>query len=141
MDHNNIKIISRIGIFGTFFGHGLVALSANPKWIPLLTCYGFSENEAVTIMPFIGIVDIAVAFMILFYPLRGILLWAAFWAFMTAVSRPISGDSPIEFIERSANWTLPLMLLMLQGFPLTVKSLFTITDKVKKKNRPRVRTV
>ena len=94
----------RLGIFGTFLGHGIVALGSNPKWIPLITCFGFSKSQATTLLPYIGILDIIVA-------------WAIFWAFMTALSRPISGDSIIEFIERSANWCLPLILLLTLNKP------------------------
>ena len=36
-----IEAIARIGIFGTFLGHGIVAIGVNPKWIPLLASFGF----------------------------------------------------------------------------------------------------
>lgn len=138
----SIMMIARIGIFGTFIGHGLLALSVNEKWIPLLTCYGLSVNQAKEIMPLIGMLDIFVAFMALLYPIRVVLIWATCWAFLTALSRPISGEGVIEFVERAGNWSVPLVLLLFQGFPRTIRSLFTITDKVKeKKNRPWVRTV
>jgi len=136
-------MIIRIGIFATFLGHGLLALSVNAKWIPLLTYYGFSVNQAMAIMPFIGMLDLFVAVTVLVYPVRIVLLWAALWAFATAFTRPLAGEGIIEFVERAANWSLPLTLLLLQGFPRSVKSLFTITDRKPnaKKNRPRVRTV
>lgn len=144
MEHtNSIRMIARIGIFGTFLGHGLLAISVNPKWIPLLTCYGFSESQAIFLMPLIGMLDLFVAAMALFYPIRIVLIWAAFWAFITAVSRPISGDGIVEFVERSANWSLPLLLLLLQGVPRTFTALFRVADleRSEKKNRPRVRAV
>lgn len=111
-----LELIARIGVFGTFLGHGIVAISVNPKWIPLLTSFRFSVKQATFIMPLIGIMDIIVAIITLLNPVRGILIWATIWAFLTAMSRPISGEHFIEFIERSANWCLPLILLMLQ-FP------------------------
>jgi hypothetical protein len=126
---NKIKIlelIARIGVFGTFFGHGLSALSINIKWIPLLTCYGFSVSQAKYLLPIIGTIDIVIAFLVLIYPIRIILFWAIFWAFLTALSRPISGGEFLEFIERSANWCLPLVLLILQGFPKSFKEMFQI---------------
>jgi hypothetical protein len=118
----------RIGVFGTFLGHGIVALGINPKWIPLLTCFGFSESQAITLMPYIGIADIIVAILVLFYPIRVVVAWAILWAFMTALSRPISGESIVEFIERSANWCLPLVLLMLLGIPQKAKSWLTVRE-------------
>lgn len=121
-----LELIARIGVFGTFIGHGLSALSINIKWIPLLTCYGFSVSQAKYLLPIIGTIDIMIAIVVLFYPIRIILFWAIFWTFLTALTRPISGGEIIEFIERSANWCLPLILLILQGFPKNVKELFNI---------------
>lgn len=112
-----MEIVARIGVFGTFLGHGIVAVGVNPKWIPLLTAFGFSGEQAVFIMPFIGILDILVAISILVYPIRIVLFWAFFWALLTALSRPVSGDSFLEFFERSSNWGLPLVLLLMKYYP------------------------
>ena len=38
-------LILRIGVFGTFLGHGLVALQGNPAWIPYLTTVGFFRRN------------------------------------------------------------------------------------------------
>ncbi|MFW0739871.1 hypothetical protein [Flavobacterium sp. T12S277] len=121
-----IELIARIGVFGTFIGHGITAFNINPKWIPLLSSAGFSEKEAILLMPFIGIMDIIVAFLSLFYPVRIVLLWAITWAFLTALSRPFSGESIVELIERSANWCLPLTLLIIQGVPGNYVAIFKI---------------
>lgn len=123
-----IEIISRIGIFGTFLGHGLIAITHNTKWIPLLTCYGFSKQEALHLFPFIGTLDIIVAFTILISPLRIVVIWATLWAFMTALSRPISGDSFIEFVERAANWCLPLVLFLMLGIPKNISGFIKVKD-------------
>ena len=112
-----MELVARIGVFGTFLGHGIVAIGVNPKWIPLLTAFGLSGEQAVFVMPFIGILDIVVAILILVYPIRIVLFWALFWAFLTALSRPVSGDSFLEFFERSSNWGLPLVLLILRYYP------------------------
>ena len=115
--HKPLELIARIGIFGTFFGHGIIAVGVNPRWIPLLTTVGFSTEQAIFLMPFIGTMDIIVAIIILVYPVRGIIIWAAVWAFLTALSRPVSGELFVEFVERSANWCLPLALLIIQYNP------------------------
>ena len=114
---NKLELIARIGVFGTFLGHGIVAIGVNPKWIPLLTTFGFTTKQAIFIMPYIGIMDIIVAVITLIIPIRSILIWATFWAFLTAMSRPLAGDPFIEFVERSANWCLPLALLVMQYYP------------------------
>lgn len=130
---NIIEKCARIGVFGTFLGHGIVALGINPKWIPLITCFGFSEQQAITLMPYIGILDIIVAFFVLIFPIRIVVLWAFLWAFATALSRPISGLEFVEFVERSANWSLPLVLLITLGIPDKAKNWLTI-QKIKKED-------
>jgi hypothetical protein len=117
LNTNKFELIARVGVFGTFLGHGIVAIGVNTKWIPLITTFGFSKSQAIFLMPFIGIMDVMVAVITLFSPIRSILIWASFWAFLTALSRPLSGDPLIEFVERSANWCLPLALLAMQYYP------------------------
>ncbi|MBS3169837.1 hypothetical protein J4210_05095 [Candidatus Woesearchaeota archaeon] len=118
--------VLRIGVSGMFLGHGIFALSAKVGWIPLITAFGFSETTAVAVMPFIGIMDLIVAFFTLFWPLRIVLCWATIWAFATGLARPIAGEPIWDFIERFANWAAPLALLVLQGFPRKVKDWFTV---------------
>ena len=36
MSSRHIDIVLRIGVAGTFLGHGLIAWSVNPSWIPYL---------------------------------------------------------------------------------------------------------
>lgn len=108
-----VNAFLRIGIFGTFLGHGINAILVKASWIHLITAFGFTNEFAIQVMPIIGILDVIVALSILIYPLKLVLVWAVFWAFITALSRPISGEPYIEFIERSANWVAPLVLLFL----------------------------
>jgi len=108
-----IEWILRIGVFGTFMGHGLVAVGVNPTWIDYLITVGFTEDWAVKVMPVIGVVDILVAFTILIKPMKYVVLYAFLWAFLTATIRPISGEPLLEFIERSANWAAPLALYIM----------------------------
>lgn len=123
-----LKHILRLGIFLTFLGHGVFALGIKHEWIPFLTTVGFSQSSAMEIMPFIGLLDIFVAWMALLYPVRIIIIWAFIWAFATALIRPITGYEIWDFVERGANWALPLALILHQGFPRTLKSWFTIYD-------------
>lgn len=116
--------ILRIGIFGTFLGHGIFGLGIKANWIPYLTAVGFSENMAETLLPIIGGMDIIVAFFALFWPIRIILIWAALWGFATALIRPIAGEPIWDFVERSSNWAAPLALLAIQGFPKKIKDIF-----------------
>jgi len=121
-----VEWVLRVGVFGTFLGHGIFALGVKSSWIPLLTTIGFSESSAIQIMPVIGCIDITVAFCILVLPIRIVLIWATFWAFCAALMRPISGEPIWEFIERTANWSAPLALLLLHGMPKKFSDLFVV---------------
>jgi len=101
----------------------------NPIWISLLTTFGLTNEQAMCLMPFIGVLDFFVALTILLFPIRLVIIWAVFWTFMTALSRPISGLSVLEFVERASNWSLPIVLLLSQGVPKNIKGLFTIRNK------------
>ncbi len=118
--------ILRIGIFGTFLGHGIFAIGVKQSWIPLITSVGISDTVASQLLPVIGSLDITVAFLALLWPIRIVLIWAAVWSFATALSRPIAGDPIWDFVERTANWAAPLALLALHGFPKKPKDILSI---------------
>ncbi|MDP2672551.1 MAG: hypothetical protein Q8O84_01945 [Nanoarchaeota archaeon] len=119
-----VEWILRIGIFGTFLGHGVFALLGKQSWIPYFTSIGFSESTALTLLPLIGSIDILVALFALIKPIRIVLIWATFWAVVTALIRPISGEPIWDFVERTANWAAPLALLYLRELPKNLKEFF-----------------
>ena len=112
MKASRIEWVLRIGVFGTFLGHGLLAISVNPFWIPYLTTVGIPPQQAQFIMPMIGSIDLIVALWILIRPNKYVVLWAVFWALATAIIRPLSGELFLSFVERSANWAAPLALYL-----------------------------
>lgn len=113
--------ILRIGIFGAFFGHGVFALMVKQGWIKYFTAVGIADSTAMTLLPLIGIMDIAIAILALVKPMKWVLAWATAWAFITALIRPISGEPIWDFVERTANWAVPLALLAMHGFPKKAK--------------------
>jgi len=120
--------ILRLGIFGTFLGHGVFALQIKQGWIPYFTSVGISESLAKLLLPWIGTMDLLVAIIVLVAPIRIVLAWAAIWGFWTALLRPIAGEPVWDFVERWANWAAPLGLLALQGFPKKAKDWFKIKN-------------
>ena len=109
--------VMRIGIFGSFLGHGMCALGGivpgidfKSGWIPYFTSIGFQASAAETLLPLIGVLDVIVAFVVLLAPFRIVLAWATIWGFWTALLRPIAGQPIWDFVERSANWAAPLAL-------------------------------
>ncbi|HJN58648.1 MAG TPA: hypothetical protein QF601_00775 [Dehalococcoidia bacterium] len=114
----------RLGVFGSFLGHGVFALQVKQGWLKYFTAVGLSESLGSTLLPLIGTMDIIVALIALFYPIRIVLAWAGVWGLWTALLRPIAGDPIWDFVERWANWAAPLALLALQGWPKRVKDWF-----------------
>ena len=112
----------RIGVAGEFLGHGLLAVQGKKDWIGWFGTFGITgAGIATQILFFIGLVDIALALLILIKPVRLALLWMIFWGFWTALIRPIVGMPIWDFVERSANWGAPLALLLMIGWPRSLK--------------------
>ncbi len=124
----NIKLVQwvlRVAVAGEFLGHGTFALQGRQAWVEWFSIFGISDVQtAATLLWLIGLVDVILAVLVLIKPVRIALLWMAFWGFWTALMRPIAGDSIFEFVERWANWGSPLALLLLVGWPRTIKEWF-----------------
>lgn len=107
----------RVAVFGEFLGHGVLALQYKASFVALIESFtGLEAPICADILFGIGIVDLMVAFIVLFKPIRAVLAYAAFWAFVTAIARPLyAGSSVLSFVERFANWGAPLALLLLRG--------------------------
>jgi hypothetical protein len=113
-----LEWVLRIALFGEFAGHGVFALMAVPHFVALLTgSTGMSAELAVPLLRVIGAVDLVIAAMALVRPTRIVLAYAAFWGLLTALSRPLSGRSVVDFVERWPNWGVPLALLLARGLP------------------------
>ncbi|KKU13943.1 MAG: hypothetical protein UX17_C0005G0019 [Parcubacteria group bacterium GW2011_GWC2_45_7] len=113
-----IELILRIAVAGEFIGHGVFALQGKKAWISWFANFGISDiTLAAKILFLIGLIDVALALLILIKPIRIALLWMAFWGFWTALLRPIVGEPIWDFVERWANWGAPLALLLIIGWP------------------------
>jgi hypothetical protein len=131
-------------MFGTFFGHGVLALMEKKKFVDMFTAMALligwqaSATTAGNVIFWVGILDVIVAFVILWKPLRILLIWGVIWGFLTALFRPMSAsgwnifayvldankDNFWDLVERAANFGVPLALLYLRGLPKTWKELF-----------------
>ena len=121
----NYKIVTwvlRIAVAGEFIGHGVFALQGKKDWIGWFAKFGVSDaGTAAQLLLIVGILDIVFAVLILIKPVRIVLLWMVFWGFWTALLRPIVGMPVWDFVERWANWGAPLALLLLIGWPQSLK--------------------
>lgn len=125
MNTKAITWVLRIGIAGEFLGHGALALEGKAQWVGWIAKMTGADTVMATQLLFlIGLADVLVALIVLVKPIRGVLLWAALWGFWTALLRPLVGESIWDFVERSANWAAPLALLLMMGWPRTLKGWF-----------------
>src|SRR3989338_10586438 len=119
---NNPKIIEwvlRIAVFGSFFGHGMFALQQKAGGFKYFEAVGITNPGTIGILlVLVGILDVAVALLILIKPIRIALLWMAVWGLWTAMIRWPVGPDPIwDFVERWTNWGGPPALLLFVGWP------------------------
>lgn len=110
----------RLGVAGEFLGHGFLATGGKADWIGWIQKFiAVDTSTATTILLIVGVIDIILALIVLFRPVRPLLLWMAVWGFWTALVRPIvgmlgvTGVGWLDFIERFANWGAPLALYYL----------------------------
>lgn len=98
-----------------FLGHGAFGLITKKAWLPYFAVAGIPESVAWHLMPWIGTMDIAIAFLAFLWPCRALFLYAAAWAVWTALLRPFAGQGWPEFFERGGNYGVPLAILALLG--------------------------
>jgi len=118
--------VLRIATAGSFFGHGMFALQGKESWFKYFYSVGINNPETITtLLLWVGILDIALAILVLLKPIRAALLWMAVWGLWTAMIRwPVGPDPVWDFVERWANWGAPLALLLLMGWPRSFKEWF-----------------
>ena len=114
----------RIAMAMCFIGHGAFGIITKQVWCNSFGVFGIGQQQAYQFMPVVGIIDILMGAVILFYPSRSIAAWLVLWGLFTALLRPLSGEPFAEFIERAGNYGAPLAFLLLSSAPLTIKNLF-----------------
>ncbi len=110
-NEKKIEWVLKVGVAGEFLGHGVFAILGKADWIKWVQqLSGLDAATATTFIFIIGLMDIALAALVLWKPIKPLLLWMAFWGFWTALVRPLVGMPVWDFIERFANWAAPLAL-------------------------------
>jgi hypothetical protein len=123
--NKKLEWVLRLAVFGEFLGHGVFAIQGKAQWIGWFSNFGVTDVAlATSLLWWVGLADIVVAFIVLFRPIKIVLLWAVLWGFWTALVRPIVGEPIWDFVERWANWGAPLALLISMGWPMTLKGWF-----------------
>ena len=110
-----IYYILRIGMAMCFIGHGAFGIITKPVWCNYFAVFGISRHLAYQLMPVLGTADIFMGLIVLFYPIRAVVMWLVIWGLVTAALRPLSGEPFAELIERAGNFGTPLAFLLLTG--------------------------
>jgi len=119
---DKLDLVLRIGVFGVFLGHGIFALEGKQTFVEMIQSMVPVDGATATSLLFaVGVVDIVVAFSVLVKPQRFVLIYATAWAFITALARVTAGDPVWDFVERAANWAVPLALLLYIQFKAKIK--------------------
>jgi phosphohistidine phosphatase SixA len=108
-----LELLLRLGVAGCFIGHGAFGLVGKHAWLPYFAIMGIGEDAAWRLMPLVGAVDVAVGIVVLLSPRPAALAYAAVWATWTALLRPLSGENPLETLERAGNYGVPIAFLIL----------------------------
>jgi hypothetical protein len=107
--------ILRLAAAMCFIGHGAFGIITKPVWCNYFAVFGIGHDLAYRLMPVLGTIDILLGLSLLLYPIRIIPAWLVLWGTVTALLRPLSGESFGEFLERAGNFGAPLALLLLSG--------------------------
>jgi uncharacterized membrane protein YphA (DoxX/SURF4 family) len=118
-----IYYVLRVAVAMCFIGHGAFGVITKPIWVNYFNVFGIGHDTAYTLMPYLGLFDIALGILMLIYPIRIIPVWLVIWGAITALLRPLSGEPFAESIERAGNYGAPLAMLLLIG-KTTARSLF-----------------
>jgi len=112
----------RFSLAVLFFIHGLEAYYSYPGFLDLiigsarnLIGIQIAESTSVTLLKGIGILDFAVALLVLVRPRKKVLFWALFWGALTAFSRvtAVGTAAYIEVLFRASHMVAPFALWMI----------------------------
>lgn len=109
---NKLHNVLRVACAMCFIGHGAFGLITKQIWCNYFGVFGIGEQTSYQLMPWVGMLDIAMGVLMIVYPLRFVAMWLVCWGFITALLRPLSGEFFAEFLERAGNYGAPLLLLL-----------------------------
>ena len=124
----------RIAAGFCFIGHGAFGIITKSEWLPFFAFAHIGSDMAYNLMPLIGMMDILLGMLAIFYPTRIFFMWMTVWAIWTALLRPFTGMGIWEFFERAGNYGIPLVMLMWVGLPSSFKAAFRKIEIVKLSN-------
>jgi hypothetical protein len=130
----------RLALFCEFVGHGAFGILTKQAWVPYFGLFDIPASWAMTFMPSVGSVDIVLGTLALVAPIRAGLLYMSCWGFFTALLRPLAGEGWWEFLERSYNFGVPLLMLWVHGVGSRGTSWFAVITEVPRFTAARAQT-
>ena len=116
----------RLATTGAFVGHGAYgAVMAKPGWYAFLAQLGVDRTAADTyaLVRWVGGFEMLLGVLALALPVRALLLFLCVWKLASEfVWYPLTEKPAWEFVERWANYTAPLALLLVRGWPQTLRA-------------------
>jgi hypothetical protein len=111
----------RLATAGAFIGHGAYGIIvAKPGWYPFLAQLGFDRAaaDAAALLRWAGGAEMLLGLLALIWPIRALLLFLFVWKLGSEfVWYPLTGLPAWEFVERWSNYTAPLALIVVRGWP------------------------
>jgi hypothetical protein len=115
-DTPGIARVLRVGTALCMIGHGALGIGRVAVWTSYFAVVGIGRETALGLMPLVGVLDVVLGLIVLFYPIRAVVLYVAAWSLWTALLRPLAGEPVWETVERAGNYGVPLALLLMGGF-------------------------
>jgi hypothetical protein len=111
----------RLATAGAYIGHGAYgAVMAKAGWYPVLAQLGLDRAaaDAHALLRWSGGFEMLLGLLALVWPVRALLPFLFVWRLGSEfVWYPLAGLPAWEFVERWANYTAPLALLLVRGWP------------------------
>ena len=111
----SVEWILRIGVTMDFLGHGMVGFGRPAAWVNYFGVVGIGHDAAYGLMPWVAIMDVAMALMALVFPIRAFVFFMTLWALWTALLRPLAGEPFWEAMERAGNYGAPWAFFLILG--------------------------
>ena len=115
----------RLATASAFVGHGAYgAVMAKPGWYPFLAQLGLGRAvvDEYALPVWLGGCEMLLGVLALALPVPALLLLLCAWKVGSElVWYPLAGLPAWEFVERWSNYTAPLALLLVRGWPRTLR--------------------
>lgn len=115
----------QFSVFLIFLSHGIGCFLKNGVYIDYIlgffrdfSAIPMKQKDAEQFLNIIGVIDVAVAVLVMIKPSNYLLYWLIFWGFLTAMLRVLDASilNYVEFLIRVPHFTLPLVLLLIRNY-------------------------